>query len=157
MAVFGGARGLAQAFLRSAATKGIKFADVFKSMQDAGMSTYRRTNMLKDYRQFAGIADKADLLKFVRKDMIPSHSLYTTTTGYQRTKFRYQLNVDVYKPLTNETFSMPTNIASDVPLTPGQIEEAGIDSVRGGIDRSEFDIVGYRPYAAFVQEGVFWD
>lgn len=157
MAVFGGARGLAQAFLRSAATKGIKFGDVFKSMQDAGMSTYRRTNMLKDYRQFAGIPAKADLLQFVRKDYTPSHTLYTVTTGYQHSKFRYQLNVTVYKPLTGETFTMPTNIASDVPLTPNQIQEAGIDSVRGGIDRSEFDIVGYKPFAAFVQEGVFWD
>jgi len=157
MAIFGGARGLAQAFLRSAAEQGMSFADTFKAIQGGGMSTYRRTNMLADYRQFLGIPDKADALKYVRKDFTPSQRLYTTVTGYQHSKFRYQLNVDVFKPLTGETFTMSTNVASDVQLTPNQIQEAGIDSVRVGIDKSDFDIVGYRPFAAFAQEGVVWD
>lgn len=157
MAVFGGARGLAQAFLRSAAEHGVKFGEVFRDMKAGGMSTYRRTDMLSDYRQFQGIPDKADVLKYVRKDYTPSANLYTVTKGYQHTKFRYQLNVDIYKPLTGETFTMATNIASDVQLTPRQLEEAGIDSVRGGIDKSQFDIIGYHPYAAFAQEGVHFD
>lgn len=157
MAIFGGARGLAQAFLRSAAEHGVKFAEVFKDMQTGGMSTYRRTDMLADYRQFTGIQAKSDLLKFVRKDYTPSKALYTVTKGYQHTKFRYQLDVQIYKPLTGESFTMSTNIASEVALTPRQLEEAGIDSVRPGVDKSQFEITGYTPYAAFAQEGVFID
>lgn len=157
MAVFGGARGLAQAFLRAASEAGQSFGEVFRDMQAGGMQTYRRTDMLSDYRQFRGIPEKADLLQYVRKDYTPSAKLYTVTKGYQHTKFRYQLNVDIYKPLTGETFVMSTNIASDVQLTPRQLEEAGINSVMPGVDKSEFEITGYRPYAAFAQEGVFID
>lgn len=157
MAALGGARALAQAFLRSAAEQGLSITDAIKAMDAGGVQTYRRTDMLKDYREFAGIPDRADRLKYVPKSYYPSRELYTTTSGYQHTKFRYQLDIDVYKPLTGETFTMSTNIASDQPLTVSQLESAGIESVKGGIDRSEFDIVGYRPFAAFAQEGVFID
>lgn len=157
MSVFRGARGLAQAFLRSAAESGLKFSDAFSAMQTGGMSTYRRTNMLTDYRQFLGIPEKGDRLKYMRLDFTPDPKNYTVTKGYQRAALRYQVNVDVYKPLTGEKFSMSTNIVSDTPLTRRQIEEAGIDAIRGGIDKSQFDITGYRLFGAFSREGEHWD
>lgn len=157
MAVFGGARGLAQAFLRSAAESGLKVSDAISALQQGGLATYRRTSMLADYRQFLGIPEKADRLKYMRMDYTPDPRNYTVTKGYQHSPLRYQLNVDVYKPLTDERFTMSTNVVSDVPLTRRQIEEAGIDSVRGGIDKSQFDITGYSLFGAFSREGDTWD
>lgn len=157
MAVFGGARGLAQAFLRSAAEAGRTFGSVFNDMQAGGLQTYRRTNMLADYRQFRGIEAQADRLKYVRQDLRPDVSMFTVTKGYQRSPIRYQVNVDIYKPLTGERFTMSTNVTSDIPLTRRQIEEAGINSVIPGVDKSEYDITGYHLYGAFKQEGVSFD
>ena len=157
MATFGGIRGLAQAFLRSAAEKGLSFADAFNAMREGGLSTYRRTDMLKDYRQFLGIPDKADVLKYVRRDYRPSRDLYTVATGYQRANFRYQVDIDVYNRTTGESFPMSTNISSDVQLTRGDIEAAGLDAVKGSLDRSQLDVRGYKLFGAFAKGDTTWD
>ena len=157
MATYGGVRGLAQAFLRSAAESGLSVNEAIRQLRASELGTYRRADMLADYRQFMGIEKKADVLKYIREDYKPSRSMYTQTKGYQRAPFRYQVNMSVYKPLTGETVIVPTNISSDVQLTKRQIEESGIDAVSPALDKSEFEITGYNLYAATYTEEAIWE
>ena len=157
MATFGGIRGLAQAFLRSAAEKGLAFGQAFDAMKVGGMPTYRRTDMLADYRQYLGIPEKADTLKYIRMDYSPSREHYTITKGYQRSPLRYQVNIDTHNPVTGKTFTMSTNVVSDTPLSRRQIEEAGVEAVKKTVDDYKDDIVGVVLYGAFAKEGEYWD
>ena len=157
MAVFGGARGLVQAFLRSAAEAKIGVNEAIRQLRAAGLATYRRTDMLADYRQFLGIPEKADKIKYTRLDYRISPENYTNITGYQRSKYRYQVNIDTHNPTTDKTFTMKTNVASETQLTRRQIEEAGLDAVKKTVDDYKDDIVKYGVVAAFHQEGEAWD
>jgi hypothetical protein len=156
MATFKGIRGVAQAFVRSAAQKRLGADYTLRALREAGMG-YRRTDFLRDYREYAEIPAKAERIKYVRHDYRPSRDLFVETVGKQRTTFRYQVEVDVFKPETGETFTMTTNVASDVQLTIGQATSEGIDALTPAIDKSQFEIPGYRVTGAFHKEGEFWD
>lgn len=157
MAVFGGIRGLAQAFLRSAAELGLGANEAFRQMGEGGLSSYRRQDMLADYRQFLGIPAKADRLKNVRLDYRPSQGLFTDVTGYQRSLYRYQVNVETHNPVTGKSFTMSTNVASDTQLTRRQIEEAGYDAVKKTVDDYKDDVIKYGVAAAFHKSGEMWE
>jgi hypothetical protein len=157
MAVFGGIRGLAQAFLRSAAEMGLSANEAIRQISASGLGTYRRSDMLADYRQFLGIPAKADRIKNVRLDYRPSQDLFTDVTGYQRSLYRYQVRVECHNPVSGKSFTMNTNIASEEQLTRRQIEESGLDAVLKTVDDYKDDIVSYGVVAAFHQEGEAWD
>lgn len=157
MAVYRGARGLAQAFLRAAAERKIGVNEAIRQLQAGGLPTYRRTDMLRDYRQFLGIAEKADRIKYTRLDYRISPENYTEVTGYQRSRYRYQVNIETHNPVTGKTFTLKTNVSSDTQLTRRQIEESGLGAVKDIVSEYKDDIVKYNVVAAFHREGEFWD
>jgi hypothetical protein len=153
VATYGGIRGLAQAFLRSAAERGLSANEAINAMKAGGLGTYRRQEMLTDYRQFLGVPKKADVLKNVRKDYRPSEDLFTPTKGYQRSVYRYQVNVAILNPETGEGNILSTNIATELPLTVRQAESAAVDHFIDIVDRYKNDIVDVELYAVFEQAG----
>ena len=157
MAVFRGARGLAQAFLRSCAERGLGANEAIRMLREAGLATYRRSDMLADYRQFLGIPEKAARLKYTRLDYKISHENYTDVVGYQRSKYRYLVVIETHNPVTGKTFTMRTNVASERELTRRQIEEAGLDAVEKTVEHYKDDIVKYYIGAAFHRAGEAWD
>lgn len=93
-----------------------------RELKDLGLS-YRRTLMLADWRSVAGIEAKKDLIKYVRKDRIPTARVMADVEWDVSQEYMYkcktwsQLRPD--EPLT-ERF---VNILSDVPMTPSEIEQ----------------------------------
>jgi len=157
MSIFRGIRGMAQAFLRSAAEAGMSANEAIRQLQSGGLQTYRRTDMLKDYRQFLGIPERADKLQHVRLDYRPSRNLFTDVMGFQRSRYRYQVNIYTHNPVSGKDTVMSTNVASDVQLTRRQIEEAGLNAVLKTVDDYKDDIVKYNVAAAFHRADETWD
>lgn len=156
MAAAGGARQLALTFMRSAAHKGMSFAATFRELKAGGLATYRRTSMLSDFRELAGMPAKGVDLGKMRYDYRPSRESYSLALQFQHQDFRYEVTVDIYKPQTNETFTMATNVTSDYQLTRRQMQEMAFEGIKGSMDRSEFEIRELRPSAAIYREGVAW-
>lgn len=153
---FGGIRGLAQAFVRSAVTRGLSAADTIRTLTAEGL-TYRRTDMLKDYREWAQVPVKADRIKYVRHDYYPSKELYVETTGKQMRAFRYQVAVEVYNPETRERLHMTTNVVSDFQMTPAQVYDEALEPIKAATEAYKSEITGYFVGGAFHMEGEYWD
>lgn len=87
--------------------------------QDLG---YRRQTMLADWRSVGNIQKKEGLLKYVRKDYLPSPGLYADVAWDLKREFFYKLKVQTRlrpgEPLTEKWI----NVTSDKPLTPGEWE-----------------------------------
>lgn len=157
MAMFGGARGLWQAFIRSGVKRGWTSSHTLKQGLAAGLKGIRRTDYLKDYREWAQVPAKADRIKAVRHAYRPSRNLFIETTGKQLRAFRYQIGIDVYKPEEKKAFHMVTNITSTRQLTINEILEQGMETPKQSISGSNFEIIGYHVEAVFHKEGEYWD
>jgi len=105
----------------SAIARGLTPTAFIKELKAAGLS-YRRTLMLADWRSVAGIEAKKDLIKYVRKDRLPSMRAIADVEWELSAEYMYKANVwsrlTPDSPLT-ERF---VNIMSDKPLTPAQME-----------------------------------
>lgn len=84
---------------------------------------YRKQRVFADWRSVAQIEAKKDALKYVRKDRYPSLTDYAETEWPWQEEYAYKLKtlsrLKPDDPIT-ERFVI---IESDVPLTPGQMEE----------------------------------
>ena len=101
--------------------RGLSASGFIKELQEAGLS-YRRTLMLADWRSVSGIEAKKDLIKYVRKDRIPSMRVVADVEWDLSAEYMYKAKVwsrlRKDEPLT-ERF---VNIMSDKPLTPAELE-----------------------------------
>ncbi|KKM70564.1 hypothetical protein LCGC14_1439430 [marine sediment metagenome] len=155
MTTFGGVRGLAQVFIRSAVSRGLSSAATIRTLTTEGL-TYRRTEMLADFREWAQVPAKADRIKAVRHDYRPSRDLFIETTGKQLRPFRYQIGVDVYNPETKERFHFVTNVGSERQLTIGEILDEALEPIKRSTEAYKSEITGYHVEAGFHQEGMEW-
>ncbi|KKM22951.1 hypothetical protein LCGC14_1620180 [marine sediment metagenome] len=85
--------------------------------------TYRRTTMLSDWRTVNEIEAKKDVLKYIRKDRLPSiKSMADVEWAYDK-EYIYKANtwsrINPDDPLTERMVTF----TSDKPLTPRQVEE----------------------------------
>lgn len=107
--------------MRGALRQGINASRFIKDMKAAGLS-YRRTQMLSDWRSVNQLESKKELFRYVRKDYYPSPRVMATVSWNLSREFMYKVRVQSRlapgEPLT-ERF---VNIMSDVPLTPGGVE-----------------------------------
>lgn len=107
--------------MKSAIKSGLSASAFIKKMSEAGLS-YRRTDMLADWRSVGNIEKKTGLLRYVRKDRVPSPGLYAGVTWKLSREFLYKLKVRSRlrpgEPI-KEDF---VNITTDRAMTPGEIE-----------------------------------
>lgn len=85
--------------------------------------TYRRTTMLSDWRTVNEIEAKKDVIKYIRKDRLPSiKSMADVEWAYDK-EYIYKANtwsrIHPDDPLTERMVTF----TSDIPLTPRQVEE----------------------------------
>jgi len=100
---------------------GLSASKFIKDMQAIGLS-YRRTDMLADYRSVGEIEKKEGVLRYVRKDRYPTTATMASVTWETSQEFMYKVKVQSViragEPIT-ERF---VNIMSDVPMTPAMVE-----------------------------------
>lgn len=105
-----------------AIARGMTVTGFINSLKASGLS-YRRAEMLADWRGVAGIQAKKDRMKYVRKDRLPSTRAVADVPWTLSKEFMYKVNtfsrLHPDEPL-QERF---VNVMSDVPMTPQQIEQ----------------------------------
>lgn len=107
--------------MRGAFRLGRSASAFITSMQGMGLS-YRRTEMLADWRAVNEIESKAGLLRNVRRDYYPSSKAMAHVDWNLSQEFMYVLNIKTRRGETGVEEDKRVNIMSDIPLTPGEVE-----------------------------------
>jgi len=149
------ARNMAQSFLRSGAREGLSASSVLDTLRETGLG-YRRTDFLKDYRNYGRIPAQYETMKYVAADKRMADYNYIGVPRFQKANYAYVVDVEVYNPATGDTFDMRTTVASDQALTRAQARTAGLEAVLPSIDNSKFDILGYDWENAYHLIGAEW-
>ncbi len=107
--------------MRIAFRGGLSASKFITNMKSAGLS-YRRTDMLSDWRSINQLETKEGLARYVRKDRFPTSKALAQVEWSLSKEFMYKIKVysviQAGAPIT-ERF---VNIMSDKPLTPTQME-----------------------------------
>ena len=105
-----------------AIARGLSPTAFIQELKGMGLS-YRKTLMLSDWRTVAGVEAKKDLIRFVRKDRLPSPAVMADKTWEYSKEYIYKVNTwSRLKPEEPLTERMVT-LLSDTPLTTREVEE----------------------------------
>lgn len=111
------------ALMRKAFRQGVSASRFITDRRAAGLPTYRRTDMLADWRSVNELEVKEGLARFIRKDRYPTERTMAAVTWETSKEFMYKVKSQsrLYPdaPIT-ERF---VNIMSDVPMTPAMVEQ----------------------------------
>jgi len=118
---FGQIRAAAQLLIRAAASQKLSAAETIRQLTDKGL-TYRRTDMLADWRSAGNIEAKTGLLRFVRKDYVPSARVIADVTWQTSREFMYKVRVETRIRPGEPLETKFVNIMADTPMTPRQLE-----------------------------------
>jgi len=106
--------------MRGAFREGLSASRFIKDMREVGLS-YRRTDMLADWRSINELERKEGAVRYVRKDRYPTEKTIAAVEWAISKEYMYKVKVQsvvrIGEPIT-ERF---VNIMSDVPLTPAMI------------------------------------
>lgn len=119
---FGLRRAIAIKLIPKAFKSGLSSSSFINQLRLKGL-TYRRTDMLKDWRTVNQIEVKKDAIKYIRKDRLPSvQSMADVEWEYDK-EYIYKANtwsrIHPDEPLEKRMVTF----TSDTPLTPRQVEE----------------------------------
>lgn len=107
--------------MRGAFREGLAASRFIADMKAVGLS-YRRTDMLADWRSVNEVERKEGALRFVRKDRYPTTATMAAVTWETSKEYMYKVKVQsvirIGEPIT-ERF---VNLMSNIPLTPAMIE-----------------------------------
>ena len=108
--------------MRKAFREGLSAGRFIRDERAAGRPTYRRTDMLADWRNVNQLEQKEGLARYIRKDRYPTEKTIAAVTWETSKEYMYKVKVQSViragAPIT-ERF---VNIMSDVPMTPAMIE-----------------------------------
>lgn len=109
--------------MRAAFRRGQSASSFLRDMRSEGLS-YRRTNMLADWRTVNELETKKGLMRYVRKGYYATEKTIAVVEWEMSQEYMYK--VKVFSRLSrdvpmNERF---VNIMSDVPMTPEMVEQA---------------------------------
>lgn len=119
---FGLRRAIAIKLIPKAFKGGLSASSFINQLRIKGL-TYRRTEMLKDWRTVNEIVAKEDAIKYIRKDRLPTPQETAEVEWRFSKEYFYKANtwsrIHPDEPLTEHT----VGIISDKPLTPREVEE----------------------------------
>ncbi|GAH87853.1 unnamed protein product [marine sediment metagenome] len=107
--------------MRGAFRGGLSASRFIADMKAVGLS-YRRTDMLADWRSVSGLEAKKDALKYVRKDRYPTEKVMASVTWALSKEYMYVVKVKSRLTPDVPVTERNVNIISDVPMTPAMIE-----------------------------------
>lgn len=107
--------------MKQAFKEGVKASRFIADMKTAGLS-YRRTDMLADWRNENNLARKKGALQFLRKDYYPVKAAYATVTYKMSAEYMYKVRIYTRQQLELHEDPSFVNIMQDKPMTPAEIE-----------------------------------
>ena len=133
--------------MRGAFRKGLSATRFIKDMAAVGLS-YRRTDMLADWRTINELERKEGALRYVRKDRYPTEKTIASVEWGISKEYMYKVQVQsvvrIGEPIT-ERF---VNIMSDIPLTPVMLETQVAESWVGWEKYAAEEITGIQVWSA---------
>lgn len=120
-------RAITIARMRNAFREGISATRFIRSEREAGRPTYRRSDMLADWRTINQLETKKELLQYVRKDRYPTEKVMATVTWALSKEFMYVVKVKTQRSPDEPVLDHLINIMADTPLTPAMIEARVIE------------------------------
>lgn len=133
--------------MRGALREGLSASRFIADMREVGLS-YRRTDMLADWRSVNELERKEGAVRYVRKDRYPTEKTIASVEWAISREYMYKVKVQsvvrIGEPIT-ERF---VNIMSDVPLTPAMIE-AEVEERWGEWEKYAPELItGLQPWSA---------
>ena len=120
--------------MKKAFHTGQSASSFIKQMQAEGLA-YRRTQMLSDWRSTNEVERKKDVLKYVRRDYMPTRQVIAEVDWELSKEYLYKLQVhsklSPFQPVTTRFI----NIMSDKLLSKAQVEEIAFE--RYGTEKIE--------------------
>jgi len=114
-------RAIVIAKMRGAFKSGLSASKFLLNMKAEGLS-YRRSDMLSDWRSENQLETKKGLMQFVRRDYFPTEKTIASVDYAMSKEYMYKVRtmtrIKAGEPL-KERF---VNIMSDIPMTPRQLE-----------------------------------
>ncbi len=133
--------------MRGAFREGLSASRFIGEMKAVGLS-YRRSDMLADWRSINELETKKEALKYVRKDRFPTEKVMASVTWALSKEYMYVVKVkSVIRP-GEPIIERNVNIMSDVPMTPEMIE-AEVEQQWGEWERyAAEELVGLQVWSA---------
>ena len=127
--------------------KGQSASKFITDMKARGLS-YRRTDMLADFRSVNELETKADRYKYVRKDRTPTANVIAQVDWELSREFMYKVKIMSRtapgEPLT-ERF---VNIMQDRPMTPAEVEGLTWSMIGQQSPKLQSQVISVTPWTA---------
>ncbi len=107
--------------MRVAFREGLSASKFIARSAAEGLS-YRRTDMLADWRSINELEKKDGLIRFVRKDYYPSEKTIAAVTWTTSKEYMYKVKVTTRLRPDEPLGERFVNIMSAVPLTPAMVK-----------------------------------
>lgn len=107
--------------MKSALTEGLSANAFIARMREAG-TAYRRTTMLADWRTVGDIEKKTGLLRYVRKDRIPTVEIAQAVGWKLSREYMFKLKVQTRLAPGEPIVERFVNIVHDRAMTPREME-----------------------------------
>ena len=140
-------RSTAIPLMREAFAKGQSRASFLRELRAEGL-TYRKTVMHSDWRSIAQLETKKDLLKYVRKDKLPTPRVIAKVTWDIKSEYMYVLKVKSRLAPDESITERNINIMQDTPLTPAEIERLGWEMISEQSPKEIAKVVSITPFTA---------
>lgn len=119
-------RAVVIASMRGAFRRGQSVTSFIRQMKAEGLS-YRRTDMLADWRSINELERKAEAYKYVRKDYYATEKSIAQVEWKLSKEFMYKVKVQTRLDPRAPIAERFVNIVSDVPMTPRMVEQAVVE------------------------------
>lgn len=106
--------------------EGLSASRFISDMKAVGLS-YRRTDMLADWRTVNQLEVKEGLLRYVRKDRYPTEKTIAAVGWAVSKEYMYKVKVQSVVKIGEPILERFVNITSDIPLTPAMVEAQVFD------------------------------
>lgn len=113
-------------FMRGAFRRGESAGRFIADMKVRGLS-YRRTDMLADWRSVNELETKQGLMQYVRRDYFPTQTTTAQVTWALSQEYMYVVKVRSRREPGVPITERKVNITSDVPMTPRMVEQAIVE------------------------------
>lgn len=135
------------ALMRGAFRRGQAASSFIWTMKEQGLS-YRRTDMLSDWRSVNELETKKELLQYVRKDRLPTAKVLAVVDWDIKQEYMYVCKVRSRLTPDEPIAERNINIMQDKPLTPAQVEELAWQMIKEQSPKVVSQIVEILPWTA---------
>lgn len=133
--------------MRKGFRAGLSASKFIDKMRTAGLS-YRRTDMLADWRSINQLERKEGAARYIRKDRYPTEKTIAAVEWALSKEYMYKVKVQSVVKAGEPITERFVNIMSDVPMTPAMVEAEVTERWGEWEKYAKEEIVGLQTWSA---------